>query len=53
MVEEMMEIFYRSVIRHFVPSVLLREENYQAYEEERSQYTSMVIMKPLRCISAH
>ena len=33
------------VIHCFVPPVLLREENYEAKEEARSQCTSMVVMK--------
>ena len=33
------------VIRYFVPPVPLREENHEAKEGERSQYSSMVVMK--------
>ena len=40
------------VIRYFVPPVPLREENYEAKEGERSQYTSLVAMKPSSCFSA-
>ena len=41
-----------SVIWYFVPPVSLREENYEARKGERSQYTSMVAMKPSSCFSA-
>ena len=40
------------VIQYFVPPVLLREENYEAKEGARSQYTSMVVMKTSSCFSA-
>ena len=40
------------VSQYLVLPVLLREENYEAKEEERSQYTSMVAMKPSSCFSA-
>ena len=33
-----------SVIQYFVPTVPSREENYEAKEEARTQYTSMVVM---------
>ena len=40
------------VIQYFVPPVPLREENYEAKEEARSQFTSMVVMKTSSCFSA-
>ena len=40
------------VILYFVPPVPLREENYEAKERKRSQYTSMVAMKPSNCFCA-
>ena len=40
------------VIQYFEPPVPLREENYEAKEEARSQHTSMVGMKTSSCFSA-
>ena len=39
------KFFKNPVIQYFVRTVPLREENYEAKEEARSQYTSMVVMK--------
>ena len=46
------QISFDPVIRYFVPPVLLQEENYEAKEGERSQYTSMVAQKRWSCFSA-
>ena len=52
MAEEMMENVLDPVIRYFVHTVPWREVNYEAKEGERSQYTSMVVMKTPSCFSA-
>ena len=50
--KNMMVISQDPVIQYFVPPVPLREDNYEAKEEERSQYTTMVVMKTSSCFSA-
>ena len=40
--KKLWQISLDPVIRYFVPPVPLKEENYEAEEEERCQYTSMV-----------
>ena len=49
--ENMMANFSGSGHSYFVP-VPLREENYEAKEEARCPYTSMVVVKTSSCFSA-
>ena len=50
--ENVMANFSGPVIQYFVPPEPLREDHYEAKQEARSRYTSMVVTKTSSCFSA-